>query len=231
MVGGRTKSRARAALAGVLGALMLVTCTSLGARAADEDEDEGALALDKKIMNSILGGLGVQTGPEIEYRERSPLVVPPKLDLPPPETGALATRKDPAWPVDADVKRRKQSKSAERRGIASDEMHDDAKPVSPDALSRGRRAGSGQGNPVDDSGRRLTQSELGAKSIFDLKASWFGFGYSEESGSFDKEPPRTSLIQPPVGYQTPSAAQPYGVGAKKNESKPATIYDRGTDMR
>ena len=28
---------------------------------------------------------------------------------------------------------------------------------------------------------------------------------------FAGEPPRTSLIEPPVGYRTPSSSQPYGV--------------------
>ena len=43
----------------------------------------------------------------IEYRERSPLVVPPKLDLPPP---ASADAKDaPNWPKDPDEKRRKEA--------------------------------------------------------------------------------------------------------------------------
>ena len=49
----------------------------------------------------------------IEYRERSPLVVPPKLDLPPP---ASADADDaPNWPKDPDERRRKEAIAAGRR--------------------------------------------------------------------------------------------------------------------
>ena len=36
-------------------------------------------------------------------------------------------------------------------------------------------------------------------------------GEKEEVGTFTKEPPRSSLTTPPVGYRTPSGAQPYGI--------------------
>ena len=62
-------------------------------RAAD-DEDEDDKTFEEKIIEGIMRGIG-GTNMEnrgIEYRERSPLVVPPKLDL-------LA-------PASADAKRR-----------------------------------------------------------------------------------------------------------------------------
>ena len=54
------------------------------ARAADDDEDDKTF--EEKIIEGIMAGIG-GTNMEncgIEYRERSPLVVPPKLELPPP---------------------------------------------------------------------------------------------------------------------------------------------------
>ena len=39
----------------------------------------------------------------IDYRERSPLVIPPTLDLPPPEAADAAAR-NPAWPRDPERK-------------------------------------------------------------------------------------------------------------------------------
>src|SRR5262249_31129544 len=54
-------------------------------RAAD-DEDEDDKTFEEKVIEGIMRGLG-GTNMEnrgIDYRERSPLVVPPKLDLPPP---------------------------------------------------------------------------------------------------------------------------------------------------
>src|SRR6202048_966396 len=55
------------------------------ARAQDDDEDDKPF--EEKIIDGIMAGVG-GTNMEnrgIDYRERSPLVVPPKLDLPPPE--------------------------------------------------------------------------------------------------------------------------------------------------
>ena len=50
----------------------------------------------------------------IEYRERSPLVVPPKLDLPPPAATA-AEAKAPNWPKDPDEQRRKAASRPARK--------------------------------------------------------------------------------------------------------------------
>ena len=58
------------------------------ARAEDDDDDDKTI--EEKIIGGIMSGLG-GTNMEnrgIEYRERSPLVVPPRLDLPPPATAA-----------------------------------------------------------------------------------------------------------------------------------------------
>ena len=50
----------------------------------------------------------------IDYRERSPLVVPPKLDLPPP-AAASAEVKAPNWPKDPDEARRKAAIAARKK--------------------------------------------------------------------------------------------------------------------
>jgi len=44
----------------------------------------------------------------------------------------------------------------------------------------------------------------------------------EETGTFSGEPPRSSLTEPPTGYRTPSASQPYGIGQK---AAPAPLTD------
>jgi len=53
-------------------------------------------------------------------------------------------------------------------------------------------------------------------------------GNPGEAGEFTGEPPRTDLTAPPPGYQTPSPAQPYGVGSTKERAKNPTIEDRMT---
>ena len=85
-------------------------------RAAD-DEDEDDKTFEEKIIEGIMRGIG-GTNMEnrgIEYRERSPLVVPPKLDLPPPAATA-AEAKAPNWPKDPDEQRRKAAVAAAQEG-------------------------------------------------------------------------------------------------------------------
>ena len=54
------------------------------ARAQDDDDDDRTF--EEKIIGDIMAGIGATNMENrgIDYRERSPLVVPPKLDLPPP---------------------------------------------------------------------------------------------------------------------------------------------------
>ena len=81
------------------------------ARAGDDDEDDKTF--EEKVIEGIMKGIGGtnmdNTG--IDYRERSPLVVPPKLDLPPPAS-ASADVKAPNWPKDPDEARRKACPTA-----------------------------------------------------------------------------------------------------------------------
>src|SRR5580693_7416521 len=77
------------------------------ARAQDAEEDDDK-TFEEKIIDGIMSGIG-GTNMEnrgIDYRERSPLVVPPRIDLPPPVT-ASGEVKTPNWPKDPDEARRK----------------------------------------------------------------------------------------------------------------------------
>jgi hypothetical protein len=48
-------------------------------------------------------------------------------------------------------------------------------------------------------------------------AGWFS---KEEYASFNGEPVRQDLTEPPAGYRVPSATQPYGLGPDKKGAKP-----------
>ena len=54
----------------------------------------------------------------------------------------------------------------------------------------------------------------------------FSSNKKEEQAKFTGEPPRTSLTEPPVGYQTPSPAQPYGLA---KGAAPPKAYNDYTD--
>src|SRR5215212_2567963 len=88
--------------------------TAGAARAEDDEDDEKTF--EEKIIEGLMAGIG-GTNMEnrgIDYRERSPLVVPPKLDLRPPE-GAKAEIKAPNWPKDPDEARRKAAIAARKK--------------------------------------------------------------------------------------------------------------------
>src|SRR5215467_6313736 len=110
----------REALACGLGAVLIVAGAATALAGDDEEEDN---LPDVQMMRSILKGFGLKRGDEsaIEYRERSPLVVPPTRDLPPPESEIAVKSRNAAWPVDADEKRRKDALAVKRKASSIDE--------------------------------------------------------------------------------------------------------------
>jgi len=221
--GWTTRAR-RIAFGGALGLTVLAALLPAGAQAQDDDDDKNsAWNIDQKLLNGLMRGLGFRSGneSEIEYRERSPLVIPPSRNLPPPEQAGAG--KTAAWPVDPDVKRR-QEKAAKRReskGYDPDHEQRNLTPseLNPAGVNRGAGAPGTPGSMGND-GKPMQPSELG---YFGGLFSSFG-GAKDEAASFDREPPRTSLTAPPSGYQTPSAAQPYGLN-KKDAKPTVTPYD------
>ena len=105
--------RAQAKLAHIaLGAVLaaLAVCGNYSAARAGDDEDPNESFTDK-----FLRTLGLKNPGEVEYQinysERSPLVVPPTRDLPPPV--ANADRPAANWPKDPDIQKRKEAKTIE----------------------------------------------------------------------------------------------------------------------
>lgn len=183
------------------------------AQAADDE-----VPIDQKFMRSIMEGLGLKRDgePTISYQERAPLVIPPSRDLPPPENTDAIIANNPAWPKDPDIARSRAEAAAEKNRNVSDEREREQNPLRPDQMIPGGRSKKKQARtddgyqpPASGFGNQLPPSELGYKG--GMFGSMFG-GKKEETAKFTGEPPRASLTDPPVGYQTPSPDQPYGVG-------------------
>ena len=187
-------------------------------RAGDDDEDDKTF--EEKIIEGIMKGIG-GTNMEnqgIDYRERSPLVVPPKIDLPPPASTS-AEVKAPNWPKDPDVQRRKAAIAARKK--ENKDPVEAARILTPSELNAARTApqsrasddpvqpGNSLNNPI------LSPSQLGFTGGF---SSLFG-GNKAEVAPFKGEPTRESLTQPPSGYQTPSPNFAYGTGPKESLNK------------
>ena len=208
-------------------ALAALVVGTAPARAQDAEED----SVEQKVMDAIMGAVGLKRKDEIiDYRERSPLVIPPSAGsaistgpaaaLPPPQTDKVA---NPNWPVDPEVKQARALAASRKKGdgrTSSQIMDDNMRPLPRSEIERGR-SNRAQNNPnSNDSLLPSSWSELG------YKGGIFGgmFSNNETPASFTGEPPRANLTEPPVGYQTPSPNQPYAQGGTGYRDKPIDNY-------
>jgi hypothetical protein len=135
----------------------------------------------------------------IDYRERGKIVLPSKMDLPPP--GVPAVRSAGAWPVDPDVHSRKQEQEKER-AVAPRTGYVPVKAkfsqgFDPDSVVT-VRATAGMG-PGDDCPDGVCESSPMEKLN---PLGWFG----GEKKTLGPEPSRAWLTDPPKGYRAPYSA-------------------------
>ena len=99
-----------------------------------------------------------------------------------------------------------------------DSVMNSSRPLTPAELGIGGRAAPAPGAPEQSS-----PSQLGEKKSNFLSFDWLK---KEEYGTFTGEPPRVSLTDPPLGYQTPSPDQPYGITPEQKTYKPPSLGER-----
>ncbi len=176
---------------------MALSASTVGARADDND------SFLSKFLQSIgwkTAGVTNNSGNDINYTERPPLVVPPTRDLPPPSDLPAPT---PDWPRDAPIKHQKAAKGR-------------IVPV----------------QPAPNGAAPVTTGSVGAQAAPQPpeKTGFFNSLFNkEEYATFNGEPVRENLTDPPVGYRTPSPNQPYGIGPERKADKPKTAAD-GTEI-
>lgn len=214
------RSTARAASRILTYAVVLAAMTT-GAAAQDASNSNPLEdAPDVQFLRGIMSGLGLKSGnePGIDYRERSPLVVPPQMTLPPPDSRSVAER-NPNWPVDQDLKRAREYAAANKRKVHYDAI-EDGRALRPSEMAPGPRGSAptvvGRTTTPEESAKAMSPSALGY--VGNLFSTLFDTG-KPESKPFTGEPPRTALTEPPPGYQTPAATHPYGVGKQTYQPK------------
>ena len=195
----------RAALSSALVAL------ALSAAPASAQESTN---LTEQILTGI--GLVAPTPPDIDYRERAPLVVPPSADMLPPPRDGSAIAANPAWPKDYDEQQRKKAAAADVfTRETSTKKSSDYKTLTPAQMAKGTKGGPTRNSGDDlrkaNDDNRLSLNELGFKG--------WNNGTKEKPMVFEGEPDREDLIQPPTGYQTPAPNAPYGVVSDRPEDK------------
>lgn len=152
-----------------------------------------------ELMREALSGIGLLEKPQapIDYHERPPLVMPPKLDgnaLPPPR----ARPKSAAWPKDPEIVTRERE-AEERRVPKGNQVlgryNDNNVTLSVDDMRKGRRAGASLTTEAEDKpGDNARRSSwLDPLELFK--------GKSEDKQAADVEPTRESLVEPPTGYR------------------------------
>jgi hypothetical protein len=152
---------------------------------------------DTNPLNSVLGFVGMQFDKDresIDYRARAPIVVPPRLDLPPPKQAL----RDPAWPKDPDILERRHSAANAQRPAPQLTPQARAE-LSPAELQRGQGALPTEGPP--------SECQAGAGTPICLYAPWkalqatLGGAAEPDVVQPGVEPTRTYLTEPPPGYR------------------------------
>jgi hypothetical protein len=134
-----------------VGLVVASAALSTGARAAEEGE----------LMKSLLGSMGIiaEDKPTIEYRERAPLVLPPRMDLRDPVAPGSVQARNGQWPNDPDLAAERRRDAEARLPAGLDEKSraaNSAAPLTPQEMRAGRRAGAQLNNGSTASGAKDT---------------------------------------------------------------------------
>lgn len=190
---------------------------SAGPVRAGNDDDDDDMTFEEKLIDNLMSGLGAKNMEKkgIEYRERSPLVVPPTIDLPPP--ASAEAKNAPNWPKDPDERRRQEAIAQRKKaGNKAADYLKEIQPLSPAELNAHKTGPQQADNSPPQPGRNINNPTMSPAELGYTGGLWNMFkGGKPESKQFTSEPPRQSLVEPPPGYQTPSSNYAYGTGEDK----------------
>src|SRR5438552_1930664 len=153
--------------------------------------DDGAAPIWVGIGSIFGSGFGWGSGEKdpIEYREHGKIVLPPKMELPPPGSGLSADGAD--WPVNQEVQRKKAEKEAAKKTIAGvgPARLRYTHPFEPNAAVT-VRAADHQGSSANCAGGQCEAPLLGKLNPL----NWVGMG---KTTPLEPEPDREWLTDPP----------------------------------
>lgn len=195
--------------------LKLRMCARLAALACGAFLLAGAPAQAQSggMLDSMLGLLGLKSDeqPDIEYRERAPLVVPPQMKLRAPE--APPASRTAAWPNDPDVARRAAEEKYRKTpvGERADRKYLDGELRRPSDIPGGRTYGK---TTPKEPAPFVVEGSL-------AESGWVSPDKLRELAPKTKqpnvlvagqEPPRRYLTDPPPGLRVPSSNAPLTAG-------------------
>ena len=170
-----------------------------------------------KNLMSNMGIVAPEKDP-IRYRERAPLVLPPRMELRDPAAPESLAVNNPAWPKDPDVEAKKQRTAEERRPVTFSEtrrMSDKNPRLSPDELRAGRSAELTA--PLDPK-RHRGDNARDVLLLSPAEMSSMAKPDDDDVALVNGEPERRSLAEPPAGMRrsatggriTPTSSTPRG---------------------
>lgn len=209
-------------------AALVAGAIALGAPARAADDGYA------NVFSSVLGSVGLMKSdppPEIDYRERPPLVLPRDASLPKPEIGG--TKHSAAWPQDPDVvRRRKQAAEARAPHLAPG---DKTPGITPEEVARGRVADQ---EPVRPNGCGNDGNHCLVLSPDELKRQSEAYRAAnpdkEDTVVAGQEPEREFLTQPPKGLMKAAKAVKATAEApekKLDQSSPRFMQQQDADRR
>jgi hypothetical protein len=186
----------------------------------------GAEAQEGELVKSLLSNLGVvpQDKDPIDYRERPPLVLPPRMELRQPMAPGAEAR-NPQWPNDPDVaERRRRAAEAGTPPTETDlyRTNGQGNRLSIYEMRAGRRAGAG-----------VPSAPVAPKSTNDNWVNPDVLRAQEREGRSAQvadgdEATRRSLTDPPSTYRRSATGQPikgsFAVPERVDEADPKVFH-------
>lgn len=129
----------------------------------------GASAQEGEVVKSLLGSIGIipKEKPPINYNERAPLVLPPKMDLRAPAPGAGAEARNGNWPKDPDVAAARKAAAEARAPYTSTDLYKVNKPgvLSPEEMRAGRDPNNYVSSPPPLVGGQAENSKMSPEEL------------------------------------------------------------------
>lgn len=176
-----------------------------------------ALAEEGEAVKSLLGSIGIipKEKEPIIYNERAPLVLPPKMDLPPPVPGGGPEANNANWPKDPDVAARRKAAREAKTPYTSTELYKNSngERLSIDEIRAGRNPNNRiTGAPPAPVGRQADYSVMSPDQLRaysqDTKPELQGDGLERR---YLSDPPQ-GLLKAAGGAPLKASADPVPMG-------------------
>jgi len=133
----------------------------------------GASAQEGEVMKGLLGSIGIipKEKPPINYNERAPLVLPPKMELRAPAP-ARSAEANANWPKDPDVMAARKAAAEARTPYTNTELYKHSKsgPLSPEEMRAGRNPNNYiSGAPPVPTGGQSDNAKLSPEELRSFK--------------------------------------------------------------